>query len=219
MNQHMHIHPHIHLDAETIKHRYDTQMGDEYVSSEFVREKIFMAGRFRRNLFKKARGTILDVAVGSGENFAHYQGLGSSYTGIELSPVMLARARMRALELGMAVNLREMDAEHLKFPDDSFDTVVSAMSTCTFPDPIAALQEIQRVVKPNGRILLFEHGRSSWEFIGRWQDRITPQHYAMAGCRMNQEPQELVQAAGLKIISSKRALFGIFHMLEISPSK
>jgi len=53
-----------------------------------------------------------------------------------------------------------MDAQALEFPDDSFDTVISSFSTCTFPDPIAALHEMERVCTPDGEILLLEHRRS-----------------------------------------------------------
>lgn len=215
---HSHIHEHaVHLDSEDIRQRYNGRAGKDYIAGEFFREKILRAGHYRKSIFNKARGDILDVACGTGENFAHYNKRGDSYTAIELSPFMLEGAKKRADKLGMTVALHVMDAQTLDFPDKSFDTVLSALSTCTFPDPIAALREMQRVCKADGRILLFEHGRSTWGLIARWQDSTASYMYETAGCRATQNPLELVQAAGLHVISARTGLFGIFHMIEISP--
>lgn len=169
----------------------------------------------RRKLFSKAQGSILDVACGAGENFRYYQRPGNQYTGIDLSAFMVEQARKRAQELGMTVDLRVMDAQQLQFPDNSFDTVVSALSTCTFPDTVAALLEMRRVCKPNGRILLLEHGRSSWEPLGKWLDRAAPTQYAEAGCRMNQDPRVAVKDAGLQMVWMERPLLGVAYLMEI----
>lgn len=69
---------------------------------------------------------------------------------------MLSVARKRADRLNLDVTFRVMDAEALDFADDSFDTVVFSLSTCTFPDPIKALQEMARVCRPGGKVLLLE---------------------------------------------------------------
>jgi ubiquinone/menaquinone biosynthesis C-methylase UbiE len=204
------------MRADDIRRRYDGVAGAEHIASEFFREKILLGSRMRRRIFGRARGRILDVACGTGENFTAYRQSGNTFTAIELSAVMLEAARDRARRLGMTVDLRVMDAQHLEFADASFDTVVSAMSTCTFPDPTAALHEMQRVCKPDGRILLFEHGRSTWGPIARWQDRTALRMYARAGCRANQDPLDVVRAAGLNMIWIRRALLGVFHLIEIS---
>jgi ubiquinone/menaquinone biosynthesis C-methylase UbiE len=111
-----------------------------------------------------------------------------------------------------------MDAENLEFPDGSFDTVLSALSTCTYPDPVKALREMRRVCKFDGLILLLEHSHSSLPWLAKFQDRYVDQHYQEnAGCRWNQDPLELVQEAGLKIVRSKLAVLGMFHSIEASP--
>jgi ubiquinone/menaquinone biosynthesis C-methylase UbiE len=75
---------------------------------------------------------------------------------------MLGKARDVTRGTAKPIDLREGDAEALQFADNTFDTVISALSTCSFYDPLAALKEMQRVCKPDGRILLIEHGRSQW---------------------------------------------------------
>jgi ubiquinone/menaquinone biosynthesis C-methylase UbiE len=130
---------------------------------------------------------------------------------------MLDIARHKAENLGLLLDLQVMDAQELDFADGSFDVVVSALSTCTFPDPVAALREMGRVVKPDGRILLLEHGRSSWRLLSRFQDRGAHRHFETAGCRWNQEPLDLVQAAGLTVTDHRRSFFGVFHAVEVRP--
>ena len=117
-----------------------------------------------------------------------------------------------------SIRFLTMDAETLAFPDRCFDTVVSSLTVCTFPEPAAALREMARVCRPDGRILLLEHGRSDVEWLGRWQDHRADRHAKALGCRWNREPLDLVRQAGLKLIASQRLFFGIFHLLEAVPS-
>jgi ubiquinone/menaquinone biosynthesis C-methylase UbiE len=189
----------------------------DYRSGEWVREKIFGVGRMRRGLFSLATGDVLDVGCGYGSNF-EYLPNATYITGIDVSPVMLGMAREHARALSIEVDLRQGDVEHLDFPDRTFDTVISALATCSYLNPIAALHEMQRVCKPDGRLLLLEHGRSSWGLIGRFQDRSVVSAIERGGCRHNQEPQQIIQAAGLKITSAHRSLIGIFHVVQVSPA-
>ena len=114
--------------------------------------------------------------------------------------------------------LHEMDAQDLAFEDDSFDTVISSLSTCTFPNPVAALREMDRVCKPNGTILLLEHGRSDVGAIAKLQDWRADAHYESMGCRLTQEPMEHVAAAGLRVREVRTALLGIVTAVEAEPS-
>ncbi len=170
----------------------------------------------RRELLQRASGKVLEVAVGTGKNL-RYHPRGSRLTVADLSPSMLKLARKRAKRLGLDVPLLVMDAGALAFRDRSFDTVVSSLTVCTFPDPVAALREMARVCRADGRILLLEHGRSDREWLGRWQDRRADRHAKAAGCHWNREPLDLVRQAGLRVRSTRRTFFGIFHLLEARP--
>jgi ubiquinone/menaquinone biosynthesis C-methylase UbiE len=172
--------------------------------------------RLRRSWFPRASGDVLEVAVGTGRNLPFYAS-SCRLTAIDVSQGMMQRARERAEMLGKRVEFRLMNAEDLKFPDDSFDTVSSSLSTCTFPDPVAALREMKRVCRPDGRILLFEHGRSSFGPAGWLQDRLAERHARGAGCHWNREPVQLVNQAGLRLISERRSLLGVLYLIEAVP--
>jgi ubiquinone/menaquinone biosynthesis C-methylase UbiE len=158
-------------------------------------------------------GKVLEVAVGTGKNLPYYP-RGCRIVAVDLSMEMLNIARKRAAHLSMNVSLLLADAEALPFSNESFDTVVSSLSTCTFPDPVAALEEMARVCRREGKVLLLERGRSDRERLGRWQDRRADRFSTPLGCHWNREPLELVRQAGLKVHRAKLHFFGIFQQIE-----
>ncbi len=172
--------------------------------------------RLRRRLLRQASGKVLEVAVGTGKNLQYYP-RGCRIIGIDVSREMLNVARERAAKLSMEVSPLLADAEALPFSDKSFETIVSSLSTCTFPNPVNALREMARVCKPAGRILLVEHGRSNREWLARWQDRHADQFAKPLGCHWNREPLELARKAGLKVVERQRCFFGIFHRIKAEP--
>lgn len=175
-----------------------------------------LMGRYRRRLFGDASGRVLDVACGTGTN-ARYLPEDSEYVGVDVSPEMLTRAAQRLDDRPRETTLYEMDAQDLAFPDDSFETVVSSLSTCTFPDPVEALSEMGRVCIPDGRILLLEHGRSSVGPIARFQDWRADAHYEKHACRWNQNPLETVSRSPLTLVESSTALLGIITAIAARP--
>ncbi|MBI4760427.1 MAG: class I SAM-dependent methyltransferase [Chloroflexi bacterium] len=204
------------LTATQIQNAYD-EIADQYEKKTWFDQHILGVARLKKNLLSKANGKILEVACGIGSNIPLLP-VGSDITAVDLSPRMLEVARKTATQNELSVNFAVMDAEHLEFPDATFDTVVSTLSTCTFPNPVKALQEIKRICRPNGLILLLEHGHSSMPWLARYQDRHEYQHYEdHAGCRWNQDPLELIQSAGIKIVKSKRNILGMFHSIEAVP--
>ena len=197
--------------------RIHNSTASDYRGGEWFRESLLGMGRYRRRMFSNARGKVLDVACGYGLNFGvlpHDVQL----TAIDFSPVMLDMAKHHADQLGLTVKIQEEDAEDLHFSDDSFDTVISALATCSFTDPVAALKEMRRVCKPDGNILLVEHGRSENGLLAWYQDRNAAREIEL-GCRWNQQPHELVREAGLEILSDQRSLLGILHCIWALPAK
>jgi ubiquinone/menaquinone biosynthesis C-methylase UbiE len=189
-----------------------------YINSEWSREILLGVAKKRRKLFEQAVGNVLDVGCGYGMNFP-YLTKADHITGMDFNSVMLTKARSLIKESGAKIDLREGNAEALDFPDNTFDTVISTLSTCSFYDPVKALQEMRRVCKPDGRILLIEHGRSTWGWLGKYQDRHVHEEIETGGCRWNQEPQELVKEAGIQILHTDRSFAGVFHTITASPAK
>jgi ubiquinone/menaquinone biosynthesis C-methylase UbiE len=163
-------------------------------------------GGGREWLGARARGRVLEVAVGTGLNLPHYPA-DVTISGIELSPAMLAIARTRAANLGREADLREGDAERLPFADASFDTAVCALSLCTIPEPAAAIGEMKRVLIPGGRLLLLDHIGSTWPpiYAAQWLlERLTIRN----GEHFTRRQLPLVQAAGFEIVQTERLKAG-----------
>jgi ubiquinone/menaquinone biosynthesis C-methylase UbiE len=165
---------------------------------------------------RRTHGRVLEVAVGTGKNLPYYPPR-CQLIAVDLSREMLNVARKRAAKLSMHVSFVVADAEALPFRDNRFETVVSSLSTCTFPNPVAALEGMARVCRPEGQVLLLEHGRSARQWLGRWQDRHADQFAKPLGCHWNREPLDMVRKAGLKASNARRFFFGIFHEIEAAP--
>ena len=112
-------------------------------------------------LFRGLAGRLLDAGVGTGRNFPFYPAGVSAVLGIDLSPRMLARAERRRDQSPVPMDLRQMDVTKLDFANNTFDAAVSTFLFCVLPDQlqVPALQELGRVVKPDGPIRLLEYVR------------------------------------------------------------
>jgi ubiquinone/menaquinone biosynthesis C-methylase UbiE len=175
-------------------------------------EKIWFAGG-REWLGERARGRVLEVAIGTGRNLPCYPA-DVTITGIELSPAMLAIARQRATDLGRDVDLREGDAEHLPADDASFDTVVCALSLCTIPSPVTAVGEMRRVLAPGGRLLLLDHIASTWPPVYALQWLLEHFTIRTAGEHFTRRQLPLVQAAGFQVVESERLKAGTVERIH-----
>jgi len=202
------------IDKELIRRKYN-ESARTYALFEPIQE-LLGVGRLRRKLLRDAYGKVLEVAVGTGVNLPHYP-KGCDITAVDYSESMLDIARQRAKRIGCKVDLALMDAAELKYPDQSFDTVVSTMTLCTFTDPVMVLHEMMRVCKTDGLILLLEHGRSSWGWYAGRQDRKVHEHARRLGCVWNRNHFDLVEKAGLEIVLRERYVFGMLYLIKARP--
>lgn len=155
--------------------------------------------QLRRELLSSAGGEILEIGFGTGLNLACYPNRVHSLTAIDV-------CRFEPNFPCTAIQLRrlEMSAEAMTFPDDSFDTVVSTFTLCSIPQVQAALREIQRVLKPGGKFLFLEHGKSPNRLIAGLQNLANPFYNLLAcGCNVNRDMVHTISASGLCVQSVK----------------
>jgi ubiquinone/menaquinone biosynthesis C-methylase UbiE len=170
--------------------------------------------RRRRRLLARARGATLEVGVGTGRNLGVYPP-DLDVTGIDTSAQMLARARRRADQLGVAVRLELADVHQLPYADATFDTVVATCVFCSVADPVAGLREVARVVRPGGQILMIEHVRPRTSVLGWLFDRINPMVRRIVGPNINRRTEDNIAQADLDVIEIRR--WGIWREIMARP--
>jgi len=198
-------------ETERMRHLWEKQ-APRYDQRIALWEKILF-GDGRRWVCSRARGEVLEVAIGTGRNLAFYP-KGIRLTGIDLSPAMLELARERAGELGLDADLREGDAQELAFPDESFDTVVCTLSLCNIPDDCRAVAEMKRVLRPGGRLLLLDHVRAASRLVRAVQRVLEVVTVRLEGEHLLRRPLQHVQAEGFEVEQRERYKAGIVERLS-----
>lgn len=167
----------------------------------------------RERVVSQAAGDVLEIGFGTGLNLPYYTGDVRRLTlmdNTDYLPRRVAR-RIEACRVD-AVQRLITSAERLPLEDGSLDCVVSTLTLCTIRDVSAALREIRRVLRPGGRLLVFEHGQSDDARVARWQHRLNPlQRVIACGCNLNRPIGQLLQAAGFEVANICR------ERLEQSP--
>ncbi|KMS91985.1 class I SAM-dependent methyltransferase [Prauserella rugosa] len=159
----------------------------------------------------RARGEVVEVAVGTGLNLPWYPH-GTRLTGVDISAGMLERARTRAAELGTAVELRQAGADDLPFADASFDTAVCTFGLCAIPDEDAALGEMARVLRPGGRLVLVDHVAATSRFVRLAQRLLEAVTVRQAGEHFLRRPYERLGGHGFEVVEHER--FGFAGVVE-----
>ena len=193
---------------------------DDQISRD---ELVMGIGLLRRALlYFHAAGTVLEVGAGTGRNLGYYPTTVDRVLLTDSSNQMLARAREKikslAKEKPQCVCL-EGDSGSLDFPDRCFDTVVDTFGLCSYDDPVAVLKEMSRVCKPEGKILLLEHGKSkSWEFITQHLDKNAERHAKNWGCVWNRDIDDILERSGLQLERLRTFHFGTTYYVICTPT-
>ena len=156
--------------------------------------------QLRKALLQPASGEVLEIGFGTGLNLRHYPTTITRLSIVDPAILLPAKVAGRMAAAPYPIQTVHVTAEALPFPERQFDTVVSTWTLCTIPDPALALQEVRRVLKPEGRFLFLEHGRSNDRQIAAWQDRLNPiQNVIGCGCNLNRRIDRLIAQSGLMI--------------------
>jgi ubiquinone/menaquinone biosynthesis C-methylase UbiE len=178
--------------------------------------EFFFFRKWRKEALSDLRGKVLEVGIGTGRNLKFYPA-SCRVIGIDKSERMLQRAREKAN--GMKnVTLYPMDAEHLEFPDNSFDYVVTTFVLCTIPDPVKALKEMRRVLKPTGELIALEHVHSDYSFIDLIEHLINPILFFLLGDHTTRRTVKNVEVAGFTVKEEKKLAFkDVFRKIRARP--
>ncbi|MBV6486657.1 MAG: Ubiquinone/menaquinone biosynthesis C-methyltransferase UbiE [Pseudorhodoplanes sp.] len=155
---------------------------------------------YRARVVPAAQGRVLEIGIGSGLNLPYYGTAVEQIIGLDPSPKLLAMAREAARQTAIPLELIENSAETIPLYNRSIDTVVTTWTICSIPDVQRALGEMRRILKPGGRLLFVEHGRSPDAGVRRWQDRLTPVWRRIGGgCHLNRAISEMIESTGFRI--------------------
>jgi len=149
-----------------------------------------------------AKGDVLEIGIGSGLNLPHYNAAQvTSVTGVDPDDHIWVRSEARRAAAPFPVHRIGLSGEDIPKESNSADTVVVTYTLCTIPDPVKAIKEMRRILKPGGEILFTEHGLAPTDKIAKWQRRIDPIWSKLAGgCHSGRNIPDLFKQAGLETI-------------------
>lgn len=152
--------------------------------------------RLRPEVIKEAAGIVLEIGFGTGLNLPHYKNITKVYA-LEPSQELYNFAEERIKQVSFPVEYLPISAENISLPDRSIDSVVSTWTLCSIPDVKATLLEVKRLLKPDGKFLFIEHGKSSNKKLAFLQNIFTPLSKLFAGnCHLNREIEKLIIDSG-----------------------
>lgn len=205
-------------ELERVEGIYDG-IAPEWDARQGMVERILMGQPMRESLAELLHGDVLEIGSGTGPTLRLLAGNDriTSYTGIDLSNGMLEQARAHVAGLPFPIELRQMNAGQLEFDDNQFDTVTSSLTLCTVPDPAQALQEMARVCKPDGLVVLLEHVRARNPLLVGMQKVLAPLQVRMLGCHLDRPTDRLVRDLGFRVEAEQTRFFGVFHLIVARP--
>ncbi len=152
----------------------------------------------RGDVLAPAAGDVLEIGFGTGLNLRHYPASVRRLCAVDPMDALPERVAERIAAAPFPIERHQLRADgRLPFDTGRFDCAAMTWTLCTIPDPIAALHELRRVLKPGAALLFIEHGRSDDAGVARFQDRWNPIQNAIGGgCNVNRKIDALIREAG-----------------------
>ncbi len=158
----------------------------------------------RSSIASKATGVVLEIGFGSGYNLPFYKNIEKLYA-LEPSLELYNLATDRIKKVSFPITFLQNSAEKIPLADDSVDSVISTWTLCSIANVDRALSEVCRVLKPNGKFIFAEHGKSDRKFSFKIQKLITPITKRFAGnCHLDREIDASIMKAGFRLTSLEK---------------
>ena len=155
--------------------------------------------KIRQEVLQDASGIVLEIGIGPGYNLALYKNISKLYA-LEPSKELTEIAKTRSGSVNFPIEFLNTGAENIQLPDQSIDTVVSTWTLCSVNDPKKVLQEIKRVLKPDGKFIFVDHGASPNAGIRAIQTISTSvTKYFTGNCHYDRQLEKLIKEAGFDI--------------------
>ncbi len=168
-------------------------------------------GNYRQDILSDVQGEVLEIGFGTGLNLPYYPKHIKKITVIEPNPGMKPLAGKRIQKSDIKVENFVLQGEELPFADESFDSVVSTWTLCSIANIDQALRQIHRVLKPEGRFFVLEHGLSDDPKVEVWQNRLNPiQKVVGDGCHLNRNIKQLIENNQFKFLELEQ-----FYMADL----
>jgi ubiquinone/menaquinone biosynthesis C-methylase UbiE len=158
------------------------------------------AAPLRRRVCAGLAGDVVEIGFGTGHNVPFYPASVTRVDAVEPADLSWRLAAGRLSAASVPVQRCGLDGQSLPLPDDSYDAALSTWTLCTIPDPVVALREVHRVLKPGATLHFLEHGLAPDESVRRWQRRIEPLNKRVfGGCHLTRPIADLLGRAGFTI--------------------
>ncbi|WP_026905830.1 class I SAM-dependent methyltransferase [Paucisalibacillus globulus] len=175
---------------------------------------------WRKRVIRDASGNVLEVGVGAGANFPYYDKEKiTGITGVDFSSEMIKSSVRAARRNQINAKFINQDITTLQIESDSYDTIVSTLTLCSYPEPIKTLNQFNNWCRKDGRVLLLEHGLSTNGFLSMTQRVVDPIYRKISGCHCNRNMLKLVEESQLIIDKVERFWSGIGIIIWARPSK
>jgi SAM-dependent methyltransferase len=166
----------------------------------------------RKRIVPLAQGTVLEIGVGPGVNFIHYDpSRVSKIYALEPNAGMIRLAEQQRHRTQLAIEFLDLPGERIPSEDASVNTVISTFTLCTIPEVVQALRAISRVLRPDGKFIFFEHGLSPDSRVQRWQRWSEPiTRFVFEGCHVTRDIPSLITQGGFEIEQIERGYLAEF---------
>ena len=156
-------------------------------------------GESRARVCAGLSGRVLELGFGGGLNLIHLPPEVGSIGAVEPSDLGWRLSERRRARSSVPVERIGLDGQSVAAEDASYDGALCTFTLCTIPDPIEALAEVRRLVRPGGTFAFLEHGLAPDERTQRWQHRLDPWQQRLAGgCHLTRDPAALVEQSGMR---------------------